>query len=291
MNDIAKRIAGYGIGTAVVAGLTYAVLVREIDADTMSLLSSAHAQLGLAQNFPVQDREGRPNEARVKMLLEVRDLIKRARVQEPDLHAGIQLEAHLSWTNGDYRKAATLFQEAQTSRDKTPETSVIDRLNEARMWRAAGNPEKALRVLDPLSGFLVGQAMSTQIQQALVLVELERPAEAVAIAKRVAHSCTDAVLLIDVGRLLESQDETAAAEVAYRNAATSMPLANYYVARLKIRSQEFDSGVDLLKQALAADTSRIGAMLERDAKTWQAVRDDTRFKDLISSASAATPGR
>lgn len=291
MNDIAKRIAGYGIGTAVVAGLTYAAFVRETDADAMSLLSSANAQLSLAQNFPAEDRDGTPNEVRARMLREVCDLIKRARVEEPDLHAGVQLEAHLSWTHGDYREAAVLFHEAQTSRDATPETVVIDRLNEARMWRAAEDPEKALEVLAQLSGFLVSQAMLAQVQQALVLVELERPAEAVAIAKRVAHSCTDAGLLIDVGRLLESQDETVDAEVAYRNAAESVPLANYYVARLKIRGQEFDTSVGLLKRAIAADTRRVGVMLKRDAETWQAVRDDTRFKDLISSASAATPGR
>jgi hypothetical protein len=70
-----------------------------------------------------------------------------------------------------------------------------------------------------------------------------------------------------------------------------MPFANYYLARLKIRAREIDSTMDLLRRAVAADQRRVHRMLKHDAKHWDSIRDDDRFKSAISSVDAAArPG-
>ncbi len=292
MNDTGKRIGGYGAAAIVVAGLIYVSFIRETDADPMTLLGSANVQISLAAAFPELDREGKPNEARIKILRDASEFVARARKQNPNLHAGIELEAHLSYMNGDYKTAAGLFKEAQGSKESTPESSVIDRLNEAGMWRAAEKPEKALAVLDQLSEFLVTHATMSQNQRAHLLVELDRADEAVDIATRLAYSCTDPVVLVNVGLLLESQNEMEIAEAAFSAAAERAPWANYYLAKLKIYEEEFDTGLDLLKRAVAADGRRIRAMLKRDSTTWKSIEGDARFKDLFTSASKpANPGR
>jgi tetratricopeptide (TPR) repeat protein len=287
-----NRITGYGASAIVIAGLIYAGFVHETDADPMTLLGSATVQIRLASSFPRKDKAGQPNAARQEMLDHAREFVNKARKQAPDLHAGIELDAHLSYMDGDYKKAANLFREAQGSRESTPESSVIDRLNEARMWRAAEDPEKALEVLEQISEFLVSHATTAQLQRAHVLVELGRGDEAVDIATRLAWSAKDSATLVDAGLMLESQKETEIAEAAFRAAAESEPTANYYVARLKIYEEDFDRGLELLKRAVSADGRLVRSMLTRDSETWEAVAEDERFKGLFTSSDEpAKPGR
>ena len=68
-------------------------------------------------------------------------------------------------------------------------------------------------------------------------------------------------------------------------------MANYYLARLKIRALEYDSSLGFLKYAVLADSQRVRTLCERDREIWLPVSDDERFKELFRSTSAAKPGQ
>ena len=292
MNDTQRRLVGYGVSTVVLVALGYGGFVYQAEADTMSLLSFAEVHLKLAKSHPETDSEGNPNPIKQTLLAQAREFIERARSQDPDFLPCVEMDAFCRAQEGRYVEAATLYASARESQGANPASRSSDTLNEVRMWRLAGQHTRAFELLESGADIIVpADEPASQIERVFVLSHLGREEEAVSIAAGVARSSEDPLASIDAGLYLEERGDEVLGATAYKRAAKGLPVANYYLARLKVRAGEYDSSLDLLKLAVASDRRQVKQLIELDTDVWDAIRKDARFKDLFTVNTAAHPGR
>ena len=115
--------------------------------------------------------------------------------------------------------------------ESTPDVGYVfdaepENLSRWRVWWRRTNTEHTVSFLFLC---LVSIALLSLIAHALL--ETGKTDEAATLAARIAGFSRDPRVLVDAGLLLESQDETRAAEAAFRDACEAQPLANYYLAR------------------------------------------------------------
>ena len=140
--------------------------------------------------------------------------------------------------------------------------------------------------------FVNENSTESQIERAMVLRALGRKDEAVQIVTKVVKSSEDALTLVNAGLLLEGLENLQMADSAFTKAATTLPLGNYYRARLKIRKREYDSGLDLLERAMAVAERQVRILLGQDKEAWAACAGIERFQDLLTPGKAGVhPGR
>lgn len=293
MNDTKKRMIGYGLGSSVLAGLLFCGFAYAPDADSMTLLGSVEVHLKMAASIPVTDRNGQPDSVRAKLLQDGRAFLARARKQEPELFLGLEYEAWLAGLDGDYRRAAAMYKRAQDGERATRETREADLLNETRMWRAAEDPKRAIEALDRWQGgFTAKNSDSSVVERMLALEDLGDGETAMELAEQLAAMAKKPMALLEAGHYLQRTGNLSVAEKAYAKAANSDPIANYYLAGLKVRAREFDIALELLTRSIAVEGPLVRDMLKRDSKTWKPVHGNERFKKLYLPASeAAARGR
>jgi tetratricopeptide (TPR) repeat protein len=292
MTDTQRRFIGYGAGAAILGVLGYAGFVYESEADTMTLVGSAEVHLKLAKSMREFDGAGNPNPVRQDLLVQARGFIDRARAQDPDVLACVEMDAYCWAQQREFATAAALYAKARRCADATPATRSADALNEVRMWRLAGQPQQSLELLERSQDkILSNDWAASQIEMVFLLSGLGRQDDAVGVAAEVAESSQDAVASVDAGLYLEEHGEGGLAAAAFERAAEQEPLANYYLARLKVRAGEFDTSLDLLRLVVASNRPQVKRLVELDSDVWNAVRDDARFRDLLAVNKAARPGR
>ncbi|MCB9868486.1 MAG: hypothetical protein H6837_01435 [Planctomycetes bacterium] len=291
MNDLTRRVLGYGAGALVVGGLVYAGFLHRGQADAATLLGSVEVHLRLAASMPEKTTDGGVNAVRRKLLGQAREFLEAARLDDPELFLGFEFAGWLSALDGDFKTAAAMYRRAQSGKGATPQSAEADLLNEVRMLRAAALPEQALQVL---AKRLVSpeNAAASRIETMLAHAQAGRADAAAAVASEVIETVKKPMPLIEAAALLESQGKLAAATAGYQRAAASDAVANYFVARLKMRAGELDTSFDLLKRAVVADGQKVRALLDRERDAWKPVRDDSRFKSIVAPVGApAQPGR
>ena len=293
MNDTKKRLIGYGLGSSVLAGLLFCGFAYAPDADSMTLLGSVEVHLKLAASIPVTDRNGQPDTVRAKLLQDGRAFLARARKQDPELFLGFEYEAWLAGLDGDFRRAAAMYRRAQDGERATRETREADLLNEARMWRASQEPKRAIDALDRWQGkFSAKNSDASVIERMLALEDVGDRDSAMAVATRLAAVAKKSMALMEAGHYLQRAGDPSAAEQAYAKAASRNPIANYYLAGLKVRAQEFDIALELLECSIAVNGHLVRDMLKRDSEIWKPVHGNERFRKLYLPANeAATQGR
>lgn len=293
MNDTARRTIGYSLGSVVLTGLAYVGFVYDPGADPMTLLGSVEVHLKLASSFPQTDRKGNPNPLRANLMREAREFLAKAREQAPELFLGFEYEGWLRGLEGDYAGAAAMYNCAQSGEGATRTTKEADLLNEVRMWRAAKDPKRAIAAMDRWhGGFFAENASTSVIERMLALEDMGDEKSAVELAVKMVSTCEEPMPLMDAGHYLQRVGKSDIAEQAYTKAAGTESLANYFLASLKVRGQQYDSALELLNRAVATDGRRVRVMLKRDAKIWKPVENDNRFMRLnLPVTEAAKPGR
>src|SRR5690606_28641183 len=83
--------------------------------------------------------------------------------------------------------------------------------------------------------------------------------------------------------------DEARAEQAFTAASGELPIADYHLARLKLRAGQVDICFDALRRAAEARPIEVRRMLREEAEAWSAVAEDARFIDIGSQP--ASPGR
>jgi tetratricopeptide (TPR) repeat protein len=293
MNNQKKRLIGYGSTTAVLAVLVFCGFVYSPAADTMTLFSSAEVHLKLAASMPATDASGDKHALRTKLLQDGRGWLEAARKQEPELFLGFEYAGWLMGLEGDYSGAAKMYSRAQSGEGSTRETRELDALNEARMWRAAGEPRKALAAIGRYEGdFSAANASKAMVEQMLACEVFGDSTSARSYAKCLVSTSKEPMALLDAGHYLRRANDLTGAAQAYAGAIEGKPIAGYYLARLKVGAQEFDTAMELLDRAMAMEGQLVRDMLVRDSATWKPLHGDERFRRLnLSAHGAATPGR
>ena len=95
------------------------------------------------------------------------------------------------------------------------------------------------------------------------------------------------------GRILEDVgiwDESAR---AYELARTSLPIADYHLARLKMQQNQVDRAWELLERAVATVPGEVRHKVDDDREVWGSMADTERFRNLLrpSGQLPASAGR
>ena len=294
MGPMRKRFLAYGFSAVLTGGLAYLGFFYEADADPLTLLSSIDIQIRLAGAMSETDREGRPVEIRIQMLAEVRSNLDRVEAQLPNFAPAREYRAFLSFLDADYLGAAGHYRAIRGMEECSEQLWDSSVFNEVRMLRLAGEPERALEVLTAhRSRLQEANSGTADLHQAQILGGLGRSEEAVKIAVRIGRrGVEDPTAAVEAGQLLEGLRRIEEADAAYRAASRGSPAANYYRARLKIRTGDVDRGMRLLELAVSATPSEVRKWVARDSKDWEAVAGSKCFRDLVGPAGpASAPGR
>lgn len=295
MNETGKRIVGYGAAAVLVGGLVYGGFIRRADPDLLTMISSVDVQLRLASVMPERDRDGKPIEARERMLRESRAHLDTIDRVKPDYLPAVEFRAYLEFLEGKPLAAAALYERARGLEGCTPEVRDTLILNEAKAYHAAGRTRRAIALLEANEerwrDESVGEAL---LEKARMLSSLERSAnaanahEAAAAAAIEAAEKGSARVAFSAGMLLERWGRWDAAAAAYRRAAEEDGRANYFLARLKIKRGEPDKGLALLARAARTAGRKVTAdLVDRDGDLWKAVGFEGRIDAILSSENDA----
>lgn len=294
MDDLQRRVGGYGLAGLVAAGLIWAGFVREEPADLLTLQSSISAQLGLAHSIPAEDKQGRPLTARLAMLASVEQTLAEADKIDPDNAILREFRGFLHHLRGEHRQAASCYAEARELPGVDADMHDTLVFNEARMLDAAGEPRTALSVFERHAAALQPKfAAQCCLERAALLHQLERDGEAKELLLSVLQRRGEQPMAwIRAGQQLEGIGEVEAAETAFAQAAERAPGANYFSARLKLRQGEVDRCLQLLTRAFSTAPADVRRWVKEDQSTWQEIESDPRYQQLFAAESVpAEPGR
>jgi tetratricopeptide (TPR) repeat protein len=291
MNELVRRVQLYAGGAIVLSALVYLGFVRTADPDFMTALGAADVQLRLAYGMPAVDKAGRPLAARVELLDGAEQHLAAAARQEPDSPMLVEMQGFLRRLRGDPRGAAGDYRRARSLPGCEPEQRDTLVFNEARMLAEAGDREAALAVFATEAGGLQEKYREpAALEHASLLHELGRDQEAAAQLDRIAAASQAPLTWLEAGRQYCALGRSDAAEQELAKASPTVPVADYWRARLKLASGDADSCLGLLDRALKARPAEVRQLLREDAAAWQALAADARFARITAEAEAA-PGR
>lgn len=294
MNDLQRRICGYGSTAVVAAGLIWAGFLRHESADIGTLESSIRTQLGLAFNIPAKDKDGNELTARTQMMATAEQMLGEAEQLEPERASLREFRGFLHHLRGEYKDAAQCYAEARGMQGVDAEMRDTLVFNQARMLDAAGEPKAALTVFEEHRDGLQAQlSVQCDLERAALLHQLERDAEAIALLKGVLeHRGEPPMAWVRAGEQLEELGETEAADQAFAQAGERAEGTNYFRARLKLRQGEVDRSLQLLTRAVATAPAQVRRWVKEDQSTWQELETDARYQQLFAPAQIpAQPGR
>ena len=282
-------------GSAVLlAGLCYFGFFYTVDADYMTLLGAANSHAQGAQRIPPDARGIDGQLLREELLDQAEDLVNRAEAFAPGIAQAVEVLAFITSLRGDHLAAADLYAKARTLESCGREMRDDLVLNQVRALLEAKRPDLALKVLDAESADLLSQ--NGTIARRLNARALQQSGR-IGAARSLAIEIQDAdgeggTDSLYAGVLLEELGDLPAAEAAFKKAATTEPVANYFLARLKVRNGQPDRGVEMLERAVSDARRETLRFLRRDRELWNRHVDAERLRRLIEpSGKAATPGR
>lgn len=292
MNELQKRSLLYGGALVVLAGLGVALATGRADADVMTLLSSADVQLRLAYGIPAEDAAGTNLDSRARMIAEAETMLTSVERQQPGMAVTAEFQGFAQMLRGRYQDAAHAYRRARTCQDCTAEQGDILAFNEARMLAKAGSREQSLALFEQqAAAFDARFGHQRAIEQAGLLREMGRRVEAEQLLDGVARDAGDAPLAwLQAGQEYEQLGHASKAEALFVRAAEAVPIADYYLARLKLQQGSTDSCLQLLERVAKVQPAEVRRRLREDADAWQVVAKEPRFQELCSAPSA-TPGR
>tara|TARA_R110002072_G_scaffold46591_10_gene129113 strand:- start:108633 stop:109511 length:879 start_codon:yes stop_codon:yes gene_type:complete len=292
MNEYMSRVLLYGGAFVAVAGIAIAWSNTSTDADVMTLLSSADSQLRMAHAIPPVDLQGKRLDKRDEMIVHAIEQLGKVERIEPGLACTAEFRGFAHMLQGEFSEAAACYQDASMRNDCGDEQRDILAFNQARMLIQAGDAERALEVFATNKLTLDARyGHQRRLEEATILRELGRTEEAFA-RLEVVSSDADASSMarLQAGREYVELGDFPAAEEALRGAQNEIPIADYYLAQLKLRQGQADICIELLERVSKSRPTEVRRMLREEAEAWSAVSQDARFQEL-SKVLPASPGR
>lgn len=292
MNETTGRGLLYGGAALALAALAAAYGWAERDADVMTLLSSADVQLRLAHGMPAVDKDGQDLSARTAMIVDAEknlDVIDRL---QPQMAVATEFRGFARMLRNDFVGAAAHYAAAQACPDCGEEQRAVLAFNQARMLAKAGSGEQAL-VVFRRHGAEFDRRWPGQrgIEEAQVLRQLGRDQEAVAtLEQMLAVVGEQPMAWLQAGCEFEQLAQPARAEQSWQKVAAQVPVANYFLARLKLRLGNVDSSCQWLERAANAAPAEVRRRVREEPEAWKALAGEARFQRLLA-ATPATPGR
>ncbi|MEO6593756.1 MAG: hypothetical protein ABIP94_03280 [Planctomycetota bacterium] len=292
MNDLNKRSLLYGTAVLVLGGLGAAVATRSADADVMTLLSTADVQLRLANGIPAVDKQGRELTARTQMIAAAEQALDNVERMQPGMAVTAEFLGFAQRLRGKFEQAAASYRRAQGCADCEPEQRDILAFNQARMLAEAGHREQALAVFEQNSkAFDVRWKHQRAVEEAALLRQLGRRVDA---ERRLDGIARDAdaqpMASLQAGLEYERLGHADKAEGVLNRISKAVPIADYHLARLKLRHGETDTSMQLLERAAKAVPAEVRRRIQEEPEAWSAVAKDARFLEL-TAPQTATPGR
>lgn len=288
MNETGKRALLYGGAMVVLGGITAAWGSTRADADVLTLLSSADVQLRMAYVLPADGRAP----ARDELIATASSHLEVVERQQPGMAVTAEFRGFAHMLRGEFGEAAASYRAARSCSDCQEEQRDVLVFNEARMLAKGGQLTQALEVfarhgaaLDLRFGHQRG------VEEAQILRRLERREEAEAkLAAIVADAAAPSFLVLQAADELVTLGADAMGESALRRIAGEQPMADYHLARLKLRRGEVDTSLELLERAFATRPAEVRQRLRSEGEAWSVVAGTTRFQRLEEPTRAA-PGR
>lgn len=292
MNEPQKRSLLYGGAGLVLAALGIACVTARTDADAMTLLSSVDVQLRLAYAIPARDASGQELASRREMITLAEQQLAEVERQQPGMAVTAEFQGFAQMLRGQYQEAAQSYRRARACQDCTAEQGDVLAFNEARMLVQAGSREQALALFEQQAGaFDARFGQQRAIEQAALLREMGHRLDAERLLDGVARDADAAPMAwVQAGEQYELLGHPSKAEAVWQHAAATVPIADYLLARLKLRQGDTDTCLQLLERVAKVQPAEVRRRLREDADAWQAVAKTARFQELCAS-SPATPGR
>ncbi len=292
VNETTSRALLYGSALLVVGGLCAGAMFFRPSADLQTLLSSADVQLRMAYAIPAKDAAGVPLPAREEMIADAERNLAAAERLQPGMAVTAEFRGFVHMLRGRHKAAAEAYGQARNCQDATAEQRDVLAFNEARMLAAAGEIDAALATYERHATALDARyGQQRRIEEAGVLRQAGRTKDAeVRLDAAAATAGIEDFAWLQIGREYLELGAHGKAETALRRVAGAVPLANYYLARLKLATGEVDTALALLETAVAAVPGDARRLLREEAATWRGIADDPRFEQL-HAPRAATPGR
>lgn len=294
MDKRQQRVLEYAGSAVVVATLGYLGFFYSVDADYMTLLGAAnsHAEGALLIGPDARGKHGQL--LRKELLDQAADLVERAEASAPGIAQACEVRAFITSLRGEHLAAAALYAEARTLLSCGREMRDDLVLNQVRALLQGQRPDRGLELLDAETAGLLSQNETVARHlRARALRQSGRLGEAHDLAIEIWNADTKGgVESILAGQLLEQLGDLIAAEAAYEKATSSEPIANYFIACLKVRGGQLDRGVEMLERAVSDARRETLRLLRRDRELWSRHVDAERLRKLTKpSGQAATPGR
>jgi tetratricopeptide (TPR) repeat protein len=156
----------------------------------------------------------------------------------------------------------------------------------------AGDAVGALKVFTAnKTAFDTRYGHQRRLEEAEILRGLGRTAEAFARLEVVTNDVAASPMArLQAGRQYGELADFAAGEAALASARNEIPVADYYLAQLKLRQGQVDECMELLERVSKVRPAEVRRMLREEADAWSAVAQDVRFQEL-SKLLPASPGR
>ena len=292
MNELQMRSLLYGSAVLVLAGIGVGSAVVGTDADVMTLLSSVDVQLRMAHVMPERDVRGKALDARAKMIADAEAQLVTVERLQPGMAVTAEFEGFARMLRGRFDEAAACYQRARQCADCTAEQRDVLTFNQARMLARAGSREAALDTFAANGPALDARfAHQRCLEEATILRELGRRVEAERRLDQVGRDASAAPMAsLQAGLEYEQLGHDDKAHAAFERAAASVPIADYHLARLKLRRGEVDTCMQLLERVAKVLPAEVRRRIQDEPEAWRAVAAETRFQQLAASQLAA-PGR
>ncbi len=292
MNHIQKRSLLYGSALVIAAGLGGAMANSSTEADVYTLLGSVDVQLRLAYGIPALDKQGKELSARTQMIADAEQHLVAVERLQPGMAVAAEFRGFAKMLRGDHAGAAAAYGVARHCQDCTPEQRDVLTFNQARMLAKAGQGEAALAVFGGAAAALDGRfGAQRAIEEAQILRNLGRKNEAEQRLDAVVQAANiEPMAALQAGIEFEQQGLLVKAEAAYQTAVAAAPIADYHLARLKLRQGDVDKSMELLGRASVALPAEVRRLAQDEPDAWQGVAANARFQEL-TSLRAAAPGR
>jgi tetratricopeptide (TPR) repeat protein len=287
-----KRVMLYGGALLVIGGIATAWANASTEADILTLLSGAQAQLQLAYVIPKNDLEGEELTERANLIALANDQLERVDRIQPGMACTAEFRGFAHMLVDEFVEAASCYSIARKCADCDVESGAILAFNQARMLARAEKPAAALAVFDSSKG-LIDQFYrhSRVLEQAEILAAVGRADDAVKLLDVLSmEDDVEPMVWIKAAQQYEDMGRFKAAEQALLRARMDLPIADYYLARLKLREGDSDIGIELLERASKAHPTEVRQLLLEEADAWAAVSENVRFQEL-SKPQPVAPGR
>ncbi|MBL8749598.1 MAG: hypothetical protein JNK78_10595 [Planctomycetes bacterium] len=292
LSEFTRRVLLYGTAALLLGGLGVAWATKRSEADVVTLLSSADVQLRLAHAIPPKDKDGVELSSRAAMIADAEKSLEIVERLEPGKAVTAEFQGFARMLRGDYEGASAAYARALQCADCGDEQRDVLVFNRARVLAQAGHRAEALEVFAAAAAALDARfGPQRSLEEATILRQLGRRVDA---EKRLDQVVRDtavapmASLQAGIEYLALGHDDKA--EAALVRASSAVPIADYHLARLKLRRGEVDTSLQLLERVSKVVPAEVRRLLRDEADAWRSLAELPRFREL-SAERAATPGR